>query len=80
MTRDDLLETIPAVVSQPLEIPTKVKTALTREWNKMHSTAVITSITGKRKAELITDAMEIEEVDEEEELQEIEDQLAAFEI
>ena len=80
MTRDDLLETIPAVVSQPLEIPTKVKTALTREWNKMHSTAIITSITGKRKAELITDTMEIEEVDEEEELQEIEDQLAAFEI
>lgn len=74
INRDDLLETIPAVVSQPVEIPTKVKTALTREWNKMQS------VTGKRKAILITDSMEIEEVDEEDELAEVEDQLAAFEI
>ena len=68
LSRDDLLEAIPAVLSQPMEIPTKVKTALTREWNKMHT------VTGKRKADVM------EEDDEVEDLEELEDQLAAFEI
>lgn len=34
LTRDDLLDTLSDVLSSPVEVPTKVKTAFTREYNK----------------------------------------------
>lgn len=38
ITRDDLMETLQEVVMEKIEIPTKVKTAFTREYNKTHDT------------------------------------------
>lgn len=37
ITRDDLMETIGDIVFDGIEIPTKIKTAFTREYNKSHS-------------------------------------------
>jgi hypothetical protein len=37
LTRDDLMEAIGDVVLGGIEIPTKVKTAFTREYNKTHT-------------------------------------------
>jgi len=37
LTRDDIFETFEEVLRKPLDIPTKIKTAFTREWNKTHS-------------------------------------------
>jgi replication factor C subunit 1 len=37
LTRDDLMETIAEVCLEKVEIPTKIKTSFTREYNKLHS-------------------------------------------
>ena len=39
LTRDDLMENLLEVCLNPMEIPTKVKSAFTREYNKTHSIA-----------------------------------------
>ena len=57
LTRDDVLDTMNEVLSTPIEIPTKVKTAFTREYNKM-----VSPETKKRKR--ILDSDEEEEEDE----------------
>ena len=35
LTRDDVLDTLDNVLFTPIEVPTKVKTAFTREYNKL---------------------------------------------
>lgn len=47
ITRDDLMETLQEVVLEKVEIPTKTKTAFTREYNKTHDAKDI--IVKKRK-------------------------------
>jgi len=77
-TRDDLLEHLPAVLSEPMEIPTKVKSALTREFNKQEAGGK------KRKAavaiEVLEDGMDVEESGEVDEVDEVEEQLFHLEI
>ena len=71
-SRDDLLEHLPAVLSEPMEIPTKVKTALTREYNKAHS--------GNKKRKTISDMDDTISNDDNEDIEEVSDELAALEI
>lgn len=79
LTRDDLMETLcevcldtpckvsldtPCEVSlDTVEIPTKIKTAFTREWNKGHNSELITQ--GKKKKKVSIDSeSEMEELEE----------------
>ena len=64
--RDDLLEHLPAVLSNPMEIPTKVKGAITREFTKREKVGT------KRK---VMDKMEEEEEENEEEEEEEENEV-----
>ena len=66
--RDDLLEHLPAVLSAPLEVPTKVKSAITRLYNKRAGS--------KRKA----DSMDLVEFTDDTDINEIEDRLLGFRI
>lgn len=77
--RDDLLEHLPAVLSTPMEIPTKVKGAITREFTKR----VTAGSSKKRKV----DAMQVvqeggeedqEEDEEEDGVEEVEERLKMF--
>ena len=78
-SRDDLLEHLPAVLSEPMEIPTKVKTALTREYNKTHG-ANTSSISNKKRKALSEPDMDGTISEVEDDLEEIRDELEAFEI
>jgi replication factor C subunit 1 len=66
LSRDDLIDSIQEVVFEKVEVPTKVKTAFTREYNKMHTTDKKSSKTVKKLAATEND----EEEEEDEELQE----------
>jgi replication factor C subunit 1 len=55
MTRDDLMENLQEVLLDTIEIPTKVKTTLTREYNKTHSSSGQIKSIKKRKAEEMSD-------------------------
>ena len=76
--RDDLLEHLPAVLSTPMEIPTKVKGAITREFTKR-----ITAGSSKKRK---VDAMQVtqeggeedQEDEEEDEVEEVEERLKMF--
>lgn len=59
--RDDLLEHLPAVLSNPMEIATKVKSAITREFTKRVTTG--SSLNKKRKM----DAMHVDDSRDEQE-------------
>lgn len=63
LTRDDFMEAIGDVVLDGIEIPTKVKTAFTREYNKTH-TGVGTKKVKNIVVEIETE-VEVEEDDEE---------------
>jgi len=63
LTRDDLMETLCEVCLDTVEIPTKIKTAFTREWNKGHNSELITQ--GKKKKKVSIDSeSEMEELEE----------------
>ena len=66
LTRDDLLDTLNDVLFTPVEVPTKVKTAFTREYNK----SVAPGRKRKRMADSDSesDVEEVKELDEEMEL------------
>ncbi len=49
MTRDDLFEALEETGCESIVIPTKVKTAFTREWNKTHGGSDITRVRTKGK-------------------------------
>jgi len=74
--RNDLLEHLPAVLSNPVEIPTKVKGAITREFTKREK------VGSKRKVKDIMDVDNVEEdeeeSDEEGEIEEVEERLKLF--
>ena len=76
--RDDLLEHLPAVLSTPMEIPTKVKSAITREFTKR----VTASSSKKRKVDAMAVVQEGQEEDQEEEeedgVEEVEERLKMF--
>lgn len=67
-TRDDLMENLQEVLFDKIEIPTKVKTAFTREYNKTHTADGVIKL-GKRKR-----AVE-EDEDEEEDDGELEEEI-----
>ena len=62
LTRDDLMDSLQEVMFDKIEIPTKTKTAFTREYNKSHSTTTGKSVK-KRKLEEISDDEGEEEED-----------------
>jgi replication factor C subunit 1 len=47
VTRDDLFESLEETGCEPIVIPTKVKTAFTREWNKTHGGSDISRVRTK---------------------------------
>jgi replication factor C subunit 1 len=63
LTRDDLLN-LQEILIDPIEIPTKTKTAFTREYNKTHPDIKNTQ---KKIKKLSTTVEELEELEEEEE-------------
>ena len=72
LTRDDLVDKLQEVLINPIEIPTKTKTAFTREYNKTHPDIKSTQ---KKIKKLSVDAVDedLEELEEEEESEERED-------
>jgi hypothetical protein len=66
LTRDDLLDTLNDVLFTPVEVPTKVKTAFTREYNK----SVMPGLKRKRMADSDSDSdsEDVKELDGEMEL------------
>jgi replication factor C subunit 1 len=60
LTRDDIMEYIPEITLEKIEIATKVKSAFTREYNKVHSDSKAVKATKKK-----TDKLSIEEDDAE---------------
>lgn len=74
LTRDDLIDKLQEVLINPIEIPSKTKTAFTREYNKTH---LDIKSTQKKIKKLSVDAVEEleeeEELDEEDELEESEE-------
>jgi len=77
MTREDLMETLVDISFQPIEVPTKTKTAFTREWNKTHKGS--TTINTKKRKMMDEDNDE-EEDNEEEEISELEKELGVLEL
>jgi hypothetical protein len=68
LTRDDLMDSIQELLINPIELPTKTKTAFTREYNKTHG---VTKNTGKTTKKIgrninLEDELEEEELEEEE--------------
>jgi hypothetical protein len=59
ISRDDLMDTLHDVLSSPVEVPTKVKTAFTREYNK----TVVSDV--KKRKRMVADS-EDEDVEDEE--------------
>ena len=65
-TRDDVMENLQEVCLESVEIPTKIKTAFTREYNKGHGGSSTTKKKGskKRSAAVMEDSASEEEEDE----------------
>jgi replication factor C subunit 1 len=74
-TRDDLMENLQEVLFDKIEIPTKVKSAFTREYNKTHTTDSIIKL-GKRRREKEDDEEEGDEQEGNEEYDEDVDKIA----
>jgi hypothetical protein len=77
LTRDDVMDNLQEVMFDTFELPTKTKTAFTREYNKIHS--------DKKKSKTIkklsANDMEIDEEEEEEdEVQELEEDIQMLEL
>ena len=76
-TRDDLMDNLQEVMLEKVEIPTKVKTAFTREYNKAHPDKKAT----KALKKLSANDMDVEDEDEEDEdVQEVEEDIQMLEI
>jgi len=63
LTRDQLMENITETLFHPVEIPTKTKTAFTREYNKSHSKAPKKAAKGSEDEEI--DDEEVDEITDE---------------
>ena len=77
-TRDDIMDNLQEVMFDKFELPTKTKTAFTREYNKIHNDKKSTKTIKKLSA------MDIDEEDEEEEeddgVQELEEDIQMLEL
>jgi replication factor C subunit 1 len=74
LTRDDLMDSIQELLINPIELPTKTKTAFTREYNKTHGVTKNTGKTTKKIGSNINLEDEVEEeLEEELEEEELED-------
>jgi hypothetical protein len=71
LTRDDIMDSLQELLINPIELPTKTKTAFTREYNKTHGVTKNTGKTSKKIGSNINleDGMEelndLDELDEE---------------
>jgi replication factor C subunit 1 len=79
LTRDDIMENLQEVMFDKVDIPTKVKTALTREYNKTHTAAGAPKNIKKRKADEMSDD-DSEEEDEGDGVEELESGLEMLEL
>lgn len=77
-TRDDIMDNLQEVMFDKFELPTKVKTAFTREYNKAHPDKKATKTTKKLSA----NDMDIEEENEEEDdgVEELEEDVQMLEL
>jgi replication factor C subunit 1 len=75
-TRDDLMDNLQEVMLEKVEIPTKTKTAFTREYNKAHPDKKVT----KAMKKLSANDMDLEEEEEDEEVQELEEDIQMLDI
>jgi hypothetical protein len=79
LTRNNVMEQLYEVCLNPVEIPTKVKTAFTREYNKTHSSGMKGG--SKRSSLVLGEGEEGEEGEEEEdEMEELEEGMEELEI
>jgi hypothetical protein len=77
-TRDDVMENLQEVCLEAMEVPTKVKTAFTREYNKTHKEAKGTS--KKRGVSEISDDEGEEEQEEDDGMKEIQEGMEEMEL
>jgi replication factor C subunit 1 len=78
VTRDDVMENLAELCLEKIEIPTKVKTAFTREYNKTHTT--IKGEKGVKRRKIIRDDDEDEEESEEDEVDTLQEDVEHMEI
>jgi replication factor C subunit 1 len=71
-TRDDVMENLQEVCLEAMEVPTKVKTAFTREYNKAHK--------GASKKRRISDSTESDGEEEEDDMEEIREGIEELEL
>ena len=76
--RDDLLEHLPAVLSNPMEIPTKVKGAITREFTKREKVGTKRKVMDKMEEEEENENENENEEEEENEENEVRERLKLF--
>ena len=76
--RDDLLEHLPAVLSNPMEIPTKVKGAITREFTKREKVGTKRKVMDKMEEEEEKENENENEEEEENEENEVRERLKLF--
>jgi replication factor C subunit 1 len=70
LSRDDLMDNLQEFMLDKVEVPTKTKTAFTREWNKVNSDKKVAKTMKKLDANELVDDEEVDEVDEVDEIQE----------
>jgi replication factor C subunit 1 len=75
-TRDDLMDNLQEIMLEKVEIPTKTKTAFTREYNKAHPDKKAT----KALKKLSANDMDLEEEEEDEEVNELEEDIQMLDI
>lgn len=76
-TRDDIMDNLQEIMLEKVELPTKVKTAFTREYNKIHSDKKAVKTTKKLSA---NDMDLDEELEEEDEVNQIEEDIQMLEL
>lgn len=69
LTRDDIMEYIPEITLEKIEVATKTKSAFTREYNKVHSAAK----TPKKSKKIDTSEDSSDELEDEDEIEDNED-------
>jgi replication factor C subunit 1 len=79
LTRDNVMEQLYEVCLNPVEIPTKVKTAFTREYNKMHSSGEKKK-GGSKRGSLVLEEGEGEEEEDEDDMEGLEEGMEELEI
>ncbi len=77
-TRDDVMENLQEVCLDPVEIPTRAKTAFTREYNKGHGGSSTTKKKGSKKRSAAV--MEDSEEEDEDGMEEIEEGMEEMEL